>query len=477
MPAILDSTKALFWLSLQGESLEEPQAWQSCYCWLPGHQGDVFQLDDQPLRAIHTERRGITLLWPALEPGFYLLKGRSKTQTHSWQIYVSARYLPQSEYLQLLQELRYQQALRATRQRSAHVPVIAQVELPQDYREELQLMQNCLQSQAEMGFFEALETWKRQAREELVLRTDWVKVGRIKRMSAANLRQALSSLSPHHSLLAQQPQVQWDRLHGLVGALVQRLRQRLRGLLNYVQQVGDTQAQIQIEAWQQRLEQLWHAHPLAELPPCWEMPDKLIFMLKTPSYRALYRLARLERQVLPSLEGGLLWRYQPFALLYQKWCALRLAQALDDWGQAQGWEHTEIRAPGVLLGLRKQAQHLTLYSEKYFGERTALRAVTRPQRPDLALHYSSSTPQGVQERWIIFEVKYRMDTERARKADLDKVHAYRDALRDASGRALVTLGVLLYPGPTQDYSPFIQAWESRPQGAAWPLEQLLSAFF
>ena len=46
---------------------------------------------------------------------------------------------------------------------------------------------------------------------------------------------------------------------------------------------------------------------------------------------------------------------------------------------------------------------------------------------------------------------------RPRKVDIDKMHAYRDAIRTGSGGVVVTAAAILYPGESQTYSTGLAA--------------------
>jgi predicted component of viral defense system (DUF524 family) len=83
-----------------------------------------------------------------------------------------------------------------------------------------------------------------------------------------------------------------------------------------------------------------------------------------------------------------------------------------------------------------------------------LRTASHPQRPDVAIEVTDdSGATGV----ILFDPKYKLESEalngditdaRPKKEDMDKMHAYRDAVRDARDERVVRLAAILYPGPT-----------------------------
>ena len=90
-----------------------------------------------------------------------------------------------------------------------------------------------------------------------------------------------------------------------------------------------------------------------------------------------------------------------------------------------------------------------------------------PQRPDIVIEISN----GEESRLLIFDPKYKLDSElsadsdsvgRPKKEDIDKMHAYRDAIRDRSKKRVVALASILYPGPTQIFGKGIAALRALP---------------
>jgi predicted component of viral defense system (DUF524 family) len=72
---------------------------------------------------------------------------------------------------------------------------------------------------------------------------------------------------------------------------------------------------------------------------------------------------------------------------------------------------------------------------------------------------------------FIFDPKYKLDSElsaegdpggRPKKEDIDKMHAYRDAIRDASNERVVAFASILYPGPTENFGKGIAALKALP---------------
>jgi predicted component of viral defense system (DUF524 family) len=81
-----------------------------------------------------------------------------------------------------------------------------------------------------------------------------------------------------------------------------------------------------------------------------------------------------------------------------------------------------------------------------------------PQIPDVTVEVraAGSTP-----RLYLFDPKYKLDSQTddpqaeaaPKKEDIDKMHAYRDAIRGPDGEQIVRFAAILYPGPSQFFAP------------------------
>lgn len=108
-----------------------------------------------------------------------------------------------------------------------------------------------------------------------------------------------------------------------------------------------------------------------------------------------------------------------------------------------------------------------------YGSRGEIGSIGRPQEPDVAVEVRR--PAARTRIWL-FDPKYKLEGEgleqavgdgRPTKADMDKMHAYRDAIRDADGRVVVRYAAILYPGPTVSYAPGkIEALQASPGSEA-----------
>jgi len=109
-----------------------------------------------------------------------------------------------------------------------------------------------------------------------------------------------------------------------------------------------------------------------------------------------------------------------------------------------------------------------LIPERTYGTSGALRSISYAERPDVAVEV---VPVGEPAPVYFFDPKDKLDGEpvhgdgsdgKPRKGDIDKMHAYRDAIRDASGGRVVRSAAILYPGPAVRYAAGIEALPTCP---------------
>lgn len=123
-----------------------------------------------------------------------------------------------------------------------------------------------------------------------------------------------------------------------------------------------------------------------------------------------------------------------------------------------------------------------LFAQQPYGNATHMaRSLSFSQIPDVSLWVERpAEPPAL----YIFDSKYKLDSEgdaeggarngRPKKADIDKMHAYRDAIRDHHGDPVVRYAATLYPGPTVSYFEGLEALQDYP-GKAAELESHLIA--
>jgi predicted component of viral defense system (DUF524 family) len=188
--------------------------------------------------------------------------------------------------------------------------------------------------------------------------------------------------------------------------------------------------------------------------------------------------------------------------LYETWGTLRVLQALSQFAAEHGFEVTLdrifVHRPGELFlrllpdgKVAMKLEHPDLGSIRFIPQRSygtvgLLRSISFQQKPDVAIEVQR--PDG-ETRILIFDPKYKLDSETLRgdttsedpapdaaseepsseagpgkpkKVDIDKMHAYRDSIRDAQDHRIVSYAAILYPGQTVSYGPGLAAIAARP---------------
>jgi predicted component of viral defense system (DUF524 family) len=258
------------------------------------------------------------------------------------------------------------------------------------------------------------------------------------------------------------------------------------------------------------------------------VPTQLTMVLmKRATYRAaLEGWLELHRRVVVRLEEPAFDApLENLPSLYQTWGTLEVILALQEVAIEMGYKVKEqrlVRREGgevfvrvlpdgksaLVLERAEDGTQVRLIPERSYGKGGRLRSVSYTQRPDIAVEVERG---GEVEVWI-FDPKYKLDSEklkgtsagqavddgelledaggevvedgalaesvapawtRPKKVDIDKMHAYRDAIRDGtSGERVVCYAGILYPGASVVYGSGLGAISAMP-GAEQSLQASL----
>jgi len=221
---------------------------------------------------------------------------------------------------------------------------------------------------------------------------------------------------------------------------------------------------------------------LDDVRPPAHAPDRVtMVLLKQPHYRAALegfveytRTAAVQLEE-PALEAPL----ENVPALYEHWGVLQLLDVLLQQAPAAGFEITSTtlsrrQDAGVTIQLLPggtpvaQLRHQDGRCARLYLQRTytrsgnPLRSVSFDKRPDAALEIDGG-PGGRAEVHI-FDPKYKLVSERETpvSADIDAMHAYRDAIRDSLGNPVVRSAAILYPGQSERYDDGLEALRADP---------------
>ncbi|MGH6895782.1 MAG: DUF2357 domain-containing protein [Geminicoccaceae bacterium] len=321
-------------------------------------------------------------------------------------------------------------------------------------------------------------------------------VERVRRPSVSSLRRALyhqggrlDGRLPLH-LADQRVEPTFDvyenRVVRLVTDMADRRLRRLDAILERDGVAGAREARDEASALLDKLTRARrHVAFLDEVRPLERSPHVLTMVLRR---RAEYRgvLAIWQEMVagyVVELEDAALEApFENIPYLYELWATLEIVLAIVEAAEAHDFKVPQQRLirriPGSLLveALRRNEpvavlQHpetrarLRIVPQRSFGRSGPLRSVSFEQVPDLAVEVDLP---GRETEVYLFDPKYKFRTDGDRvmplKEDIDKMHAYRDAIISATTRQrVVRYAGILYPGPSRRYGDGVAALNAHPE--------------
>ncbi len=480
--------------NLHGEILTALPEWESAWIVLEGLQRSSFQsLPDYKLTLDgfilplqwQPDRRILMALWQKQGPGLYPLCLWYQSECcFETQLEVWPKGWGQAGLFALLEELHYLLPLewgQALKPGSGFVQgKNTDTGRLRGWRQEFAKLQACLMDQAEQaGLLSALAAW--EPNQALGL------PGALLKVSAHQARKPLFRTIQHpaRQILDQRPRWQSDTPENrFVKNLVQRVDTRLSTLLGLLpeREFGPERAQLQTWLIQLR-KSTARFSDWKEIQALSAPVTPGLGLMARPSHRVfLTHWQKLSRDfVFVQSEGPLRRSLENLPWLYQTWSVLQVILALLQAAQMQGWLPESMqwlfawqdssfvrvlpRGMRVLSLYRPDSQlKIQVWVERHFGAVGPIHSISYAQRPDLVVQISHPDRQNQPDQLWLWDAKYRLgeDLKRPTKTDLDRMHAYRDALRSEQGEPLVEMACILYPGPTQTFAPGLMALRASP---------------
>lgn len=322
-------------------------------------------------------------------------------------------------------------------------------------------------------------------RAELIADHRWTRLERVRLPAAGRLAEAwrrANNLDAHGTpctLVERVPRLSDDTYENRVAiAWMSRVASALRWLAPHCSPETLEPIEREVRAARRSLAALGHVKPLASAPTHVSMT-----VLRRPEYRAAFAglVALTHRTVARLDDEALFGSLDALPGLYQRWGTLRVIAAVLRGAERHGWRVRAQQLVSAVVGdlvvrLVPNGQvilmidrpgagaTLSVIAERTYGTTGRLRSITYPQRPDVAVERVSAS--GERSVWI-FDPKYKLVADelsesKPAKADVDKMHAYRDAIRDGDGRPVVRLAALLYLGQTVRWSEGLAALHAHP---------------
>jgi hypothetical protein len=501
------------------QPLDAPLEWTPCRVEIDADPESLADLElfrgEERLEIRLTVKGGvsrITARWPRAGAGSYRLRLKHPGGVEARDCYVRPQKLTQEAFAAMLVDL--QRRLPATiaiaLQRAGALAGLTFID-PQDttLAEELnRLTRACMGTDTRAGLSSVLRAVARQPHQVLDTVDVWSRRERARRIDPPRLHQAFARQSNLTTALVplQVPEKCVEHSvdvyeNRLLRTFFDQLNMRVRALHHDAsksrKRAVAARATVLLDGLTRARCDAAFLDDVSELS---EPPARLTMVLLGRSeYRAaLDGFLEFRRSVLVELEEPLLAApLTNLPKLYESWGTLEVIATFLSVARALGYkveaERLIGRSPGRIwievLKDGKPAVELTHSSgrraklvpqRKYSTESSELHSISFGKVPDVAIEIEDA--DGSSEIWI-FDPKYKLDSEVRPTADsydstgpqggpkpqdINAMHAYRDAIRDGSGRRVVRFAAILYPGSSCDYADGseIAAVQAQPQQSA-----------
>jgi predicted component of viral defense system (DUF524 family) len=275
----------------------------------------------------------------------------------------------------------------------------------------------------------------------------------------------------------------------LLKAFVEQVVHRLNRLRAVLERAGHADQLAEAIDLLEQMERARRQAPfLDEVGLLGQTPNRVTMVLaKRPAYRDMleaflqFRRRTAVRLKEPALESPL----ESLPNLYETWGVLHTIRSVLGLAEEEGYTilRDELLRPdplgawievlpngrAALRVERHDGQRVSVIHQRvYSATENGMRSVSYTQIPDLAVEVSR--PGGETEVFL-FDPKYKLDSEftdeagrvgKPKKVDIDKMHAYRDAIRDGTGSRVVRFAGILYPGPRKVFADGLMAISAIP---------------
>jgi len=487
--------------SLNGEALQVPQEWQPAWLLIeqlnPEKDNVDLRLQSQPL-TLHKQQLNDQWQWLAAwqrcGAGHYVLSLNGETQ----HISILPNKISSAAFEQLLLDLQQHLApavALALQQCGALAGITIQPFSSNSLPEELNRLRRAINGDAKvMGLRQLLPQLARHPQHTLQTHTHWQKRELARRpliqqwaqqLKVSNLdaqQRPLQVLNQNYAMTLDVAENRFVKFY--LYLLQQRLR-RLHGLATAQQAVW----QEETGALERFIQHAQHSTFLRQVHLPQQMPSiNSQILLKHPVYRAILEnylqfqhslSANLDLQI-PELDVPL----ENLPKLYQHWCCLQVMLCVLEMAATLNYRVCSQNLcrrsqTAWYVKILPHGQTLLELEQKNTGKRVCLipersyrsESVSFLQRPDLTLEMTQV--DGTYTLYL-FDAKYKLDSNAARpqKVDIDKMHAYRDAIRP-QGKPAVRYAAILYPGELQNYDAGLQALPADPAHSERLREALL----
>jgi hypothetical protein len=348
-----------------------------------------------------------------------------------------------------------------------------------------------------LGLSGVLPQIARDPHRILIKTEHWVQRERARRVEPVGLIAAFrkaSNVDSEKQLPLQVPDVRVEPTvdvyeNRLVRSYHDQVDVRLRRIRAAVQARNALVAVLEVERLQRALREARFAAAFLDdvTQPGLLRTRPTMVLLKRPYYRALLKSYLTFRRTAfvelddPNLDTPL----ENLPHLYESWGTLRIIDALLRVARELGYAADSPRLavhsdgglyikllpdgqPAVELSHAASGMRARLVPQRsYYRSSLPIHSISFGQMPDVTLEVLRPSEQ---PSLYLFDPKYKLDSEtdaavgdgKPKKVDIDKMHAYRDAIRGGGLERVVRYAAILYPGAETRYGDHIEALSARP---------------
>jgi hypothetical protein len=485
----------LCFLDAGGQSVSRPEEWAPGWLEIPATGEDwdrcrvILNGVSLPIsmRVFPKFGRKVVAEWPRVNPGRHAVRIITPATENSYEIAILPDKISPEAFTRLVDELEGQlpASIALSLQRLGAFGKLRLRPLSEMTRsQDLIRLQRAVDGTSQrMGLITVLRELAKDPHGILQGFETWVSADRARRPHPALLVRAITregnldaQLRPIR-VIDSRAQHTYDVYENRVVALyANAVRSRLRRLAN------GNDAATALPA-NELLSRLIRARRTASFLDSVSLPDTLptrvtMVLLRRPAYRAAFEgyLEFFRSPFVTLDEPGLDAPLDNVPHLYQVWGTLHIVDVALSLASELGYQvlshaltrrkpdeiHLRILPDGkplLFLAHPANGARVDIIPERRYPSGSGpLHSITYEQRPDVAIEVRRP---GDQLRIYLFDPKYKLDSEiidgvestKPKKVDLDKMHAYRDAIRDSCGLPVVRYAAILYPGEPERYPP------------------------
>jgi hypothetical protein len=508
-PAVQETSWWQFW-SLDGEQrISTPEEWAPALLEVQRGEQDWTALrllrngEPLPLRQEQLGDQVHTIAaWPRSGPGHYELRLLGPETEREAMVSIWPRKITREAYSRLLLDLETElpvQVAVALQKAGGLAGVELNRQEDTTLEQELVRLRRATEGTGErLGLTDVLRQLAGRPHRILTSEERWVRRGRARRPRADRLGQAFAR--PGNATGGTLQRVPDARSHHTADVyenrLLRQFARQVRFRLRRIEPVLRERSEEAADTARGLLDALRAARRQADFLDAVSRlnrpPTRASMVLqKRPLYRAVLEgYLEFQREIsvmldAPALEAPL----DNLPFLYQLWSTLYLVRVVLDVAREEGYRVDRsslfqreegflvLRMGGTVARLihPETSAEVEIYAERTYGAgRGGLHSVSYAQRPDIAIEVTPPTGGRVA---YLFDPKYKLDVDRygtgsepddpsrdgrPTKADIDKMHAYRDAIRGADGRRIVRYAAILFPGQTESFAAGLEAIGAHP---------------